>query len=476
MHGGSDCAGTSVGYRDCVMDPCPVDGGWGSWGHWSTCSVTCGVGTQLRHRSCTHPAPQHGGISCVGSPTSQKQCTHNDCPFTCPTHWVLNGSSCYYVSTTIHAWSYGKHYCKAHNSFLVEIDNSTEDSFILHELSIHHIGKKAVLFAVTQLDISLRAKRIHYTHWAPGQPNGNNTYRPTDDCINAATSHWFDETCTNAHHFVCEQNNNDISIHYFNSNNDISIHYFNSNNDSAIYYFNSNNAISIRYFNNITGAWGEWGSWMACSISCGTGYSARYRICDSSAPLFDGNDCFGSARSYKQCNIGPCPIDGGWSEWTPFGVCSRTCGNNAVKERYRQCNNPVAAFGGADCSGEHFQIDICPVRDCLDGHWQAWNFWSACGTTCGSSVRFRMRDCTLSINNGTCQGIAYDPEFCTAECPVNGAWSEWSVWGTCSQTCDTGVKQRGRTCANPSPAHGGQACVGNSTDAAPLEEVVVVVM
>ncbi|WAR30285.1 MLP-like protein, partial [Mya arenaria] len=139
MHGGSDCAGTSVGYRDCVMDPCPVDGGWGSWGHWSTCSVTCGVGTQLRHRSCTHPAPQHGGISCVGSPTSQKQCTHNDCPFTCPTHWVLNGSSCYYVSTTIHAWSYGKHYCKAHNSFLVEIDNSTEDSFILHELSIHHI-------------------------------------------------------------------------------------------------------------------------------------------------------------------------------------------------------------------------------------------------------------------------------------------------------------------------------------------------
>ncbi|WAR21411.1 SEM5A-like protein [Mya arenaria] len=56
-----------------------VDGGWDSWGHWGTCSVTCGVGTNLRHRSCNHPEPKHGGISCVGSPTSQKHCTHNDC-------------------------------------------------------------------------------------------------------------------------------------------------------------------------------------------------------------------------------------------------------------------------------------------------------------------------------------------------------------------------------------------------------------
>ncbi|WAR30291.1 PLC-like protein, partial [Mya arenaria] len=81
------------------------------------------------------------------------------------------------------------HYCKAHNSFLVEIDNSAEDSFILHELSIHHIvgawtgGNDISREGHFVWDGSRTA--IHYTHWAPGQPNGNNTYRPTDDCIKA---------------------------------------------------------------------------------------------------------------------------------------------------------------------------------------------------------------------------------------------------------------------------------------------------
>ena len=34
-----------------------VNGDWGVWGAWSTCSMTCGSGTRARSRSCDNPAP-----------------------------------------------------------------------------------------------------------------------------------------------------------------------------------------------------------------------------------------------------------------------------------------------------------------------------------------------------------------------------------------------------------------------------------
>lgn len=44
---------------------------------------------------------------------------------------------------------------------------------------------------------------------------------------------------------------------------------------------------------------------------------------------------------------------------------------------------------------------------------------------------------------------------------VNGSWTEWSDWGSCSLTCgDGGIKKRIRTCTNPPPANGGLECEG----------------
>lgn len=47
---------------------------------------------------------------------------------------------------------------------------------------------------------------------------------------------------------------------------------------------------------------------------------------------------------------------------------------------------------------------------------------------------------------------------------VDGAWTDWSQWGSCSKTCGGGRRSRARTCDNPKPANGGKECVGDSGD------------
>ncbi|XP_053907193.1 A disintegrin and metalloproteinase with thrombospondin motifs 4 [Cuculus canorus] len=57
----------------------PQDGGWGVWGAWGECSRSCGGGVQLSHRTCTAPAPRHGGRYCEGRRTRVRSCNVDEC-------------------------------------------------------------------------------------------------------------------------------------------------------------------------------------------------------------------------------------------------------------------------------------------------------------------------------------------------------------------------------------------------------------
>ncbi|KAE8595015.1 hypothetical protein XENTR_v10015432 [Xenopus tropicalis] len=171
------------------------------------------------------------------------------------------------------------------------------------------------------------------------------------------------------------------------------------------------------------------------------------------------------------CDESDCPVNCGWSAWSHWTPCDRTCGSG-VQERFRSPTNPPSANGGAPCDG-----DTREVRECFsscdnvtetDRMWGEWTPWSACSKTCvydveHLGVRRRFRHCNNSLASSTspCVGESVQEEACdTPLCPVTGGWSQWSPWSECTATCDSGIQTRNRTCSKPHPSYGGSDCRG----------------
>lgn len=55
----------------------------------------------------------------------------------------------------------------------------------------------------------------------------------------------------------------------------------------------------------VHGAWDEWSPWSLCSSTCGRGFRDRTRTCRP--PQFGGNPCEGPEKQTKFCNIALCP-------------------------------------------------------------------------------------------------------------------------------------------------------------------------
>merc|ERR1712048_74931 len=79
-HGGLPCKGPSSDSKVCGSDPCPVNGGYGKWSTYGSCSKSCGGGSQKRWRKCDSPAPAHGGLPCKGPSSESQVCGANPCP------------------------------------------------------------------------------------------------------------------------------------------------------------------------------------------------------------------------------------------------------------------------------------------------------------------------------------------------------------------------------------------------------------
>ncbi|KAL9989079.1 hypothetical protein ACROYT_G003587 [Oculina patagonica] len=116
----------------------------------------------------------------------------------------------------------------------------------------------------------------------------------------------------------------------------------------------------------VNGQWSEWLEWGACSRSCGSGAQYRFRSCDNPVPSNGGKRCPGNNVQSQSCNVHSCPVDGGWSEWTEWTLCSKVC-DGGEQTRFRECNNPAPLHGGKDCLGNKRDSRACNFFRCPDG-------------------------------------------------------------------------------------------------------------
>merc|ERR1712008_608801 len=85
--------------------------------------------------------------------------------------------------------------------------------------------------------------------------------------------------------------------------------------------------------------------------------------------------------------------------------------------------------------------------------WGSWTSWSSCSKSCGDTgeeTRSRTKT-TTERNGGTCSGTGSDSRPCSTPlppCPENCVWGLWSTWGSCSETCGSGIETRSRTKIN----------------------------
>uniref|UniRef100_A0A3P9QB63 Adhesion G protein-coupled receptor B2 n=3 Tax=Poecilia TaxID=8080 RepID=A0A3P9QB63_POERE len=168
----------------------------------------------------------------------------------------------------------------------------------------------------------------------------------------------------------------------------------------------------------------EWSPWSVCSLTCGQGWQVRTRSCVSS-PY--GTLCSGALRETRMCNnTVSCPgepgiisaVEGQWLEWGVWSKCSVTC-NTGTQMRQRRCSPSV--HGWAECKGLHQESRECANPSCSGGgNWGSWNHWSLCSKTCDSGWQRRYRMCEGSGEQGyPCEGSGEEVRSCNEKkCPA----------------------------------------------------------
>ncbi|XP_055958261.1 SCO-spondin [Patella vulgata] len=458
-YGGAQCGGNGTQQKSvpCNTNPCPVNGGWTSFGSWrnsGTCSKTCGGGSQqqVQTRTCTQPAPAYGGAQCSGGSSQQKSVELNG-GWTSYGPWVnsgpcsktCGGGSQQQVQTrtcTQPVPAYGGAQCNGSSSQQRHVECNTDPC-------------------------PVNGGWTSYGSWSNSGPcsktcgGGSQQQIRTRTCTQPAPAYGGAE-CTGSD---SQQRPVDCNVHEC----------------------------------PVNGGWsdfGDWGDITDCSTTCGggEGIKTRHRTCTNPAPLYGGTECEGDTSEEKSvdCAPVPCPINGGWSEyskWLYTNDCSVSCGTGTRSQlRTRTCTNPTPQFGGEECEGnynetleEECTFDPCPV----DGGWNDWGNWTVngkCSTTCGTGEQIytRIRKCNNpepAFGGLRCEGksLQQKSEICgTDPCPIDGNWNEWQDWaplGKCSKSCGAGfIKEtRTRVCDNPEPQYGGEDCWGDSTERRQVE-------
>nr|XP_032822651.1 SCO-spondin-like [Petromyzon marinus] len=521
-HECSNCT-CAHGNLRCAARPCPVDGRLSSWSGWERCSRTCGgLGRMTRTRTCSEPAPRHGGRPCTGPTMDIKYCHTPDCraAYTTPspanvTIAPMPADTEGFGSWT--PWSPCSRTCsdpelpalKTRVRFCAPRATCRGESYQEHLCNLPQCDAPV---SCEDGDCSVDCSWNAWTAWSTcsrpcgvGQQQRMRTYNPPlgngSWCPDIIAGNWEVRFCNTD---VCK----------------------------------------------VDGGWSSWSPWAPCDRACGGGRSLRVRACTNPPRKNGGQPCPGDKYQVTVCNTQPCDGEGCPPEMLLSDCgnrCPRSCADlqqgfacvdpehcqpgcscpDGLLEQDGRCvptwqcectdmsgqawapgSSRPSLSSCADCTCSHGRIE-CAEKPCADGScaWSVWSAWSSCSASCDSGTRTRFRSSITSGSEGassTCQGersqvkpcdLGSCPPLCrhgnwerylgdvwlegeceqcqctpegsfcqVIDCRVDGGWTPWAPWSDCTTSCGTGKQIRTRACINPPPRNNGTACQGPSLE------------
>lgn len=341
--GGTAC-GPLVEKEACNTNPCPVDCVVNDWTAWSTCSKTCGGGTQKRSRT-VKTAAQFGGSPCPTVMEETRACNQQGCPVNCETTPWTEWSTC-------SAQCGGGRQTRSRSIITPAAHGGTACPTDLVETRDCNTQPCPVDCKGTG-----EGGKLKWSEWSgcDAECGGGKQERTLPILVEG--EHGGIE-CPSPEQRLQRQacNTDPCPI------------------DCEV---------------------GEWTEWSACSASCGQGKRTRTRKVTKQAN-FTGKACPALVEE-ESCIDRPCPLDCEVTEWTGWSKCDADCGGGQTK-RERAVLTP-ALHGGRcfpleetkDCNQEP-----CPV-DCVVGD---WGEFGPCSKECGGGRKLRTRSIITPAAHG----------------------------------------------------------------------------
>ena len=197
----------------------------------------------------------------------------------------------------------------------------------------------------------------------------------------------------------------------------------------------------------------SWSAWTACDVTCGGGTQNRtYTI--ASPKVGSGAECVTTPLT-QSCGTTACPEDCivSWSAWT---ACDVTCGGGTQNRSYTVITPQVGA--GSPCV-ETPLTQSCGITACPEDCIVSWSAWTTCDVTCGGGTQNRSYT-VMKPHVGAGSRCVKTPltQSCeTTACPEDCIVS-WSAWTACDVTCGGGTQNRSYTVIRPQVG-AGSPCV-----------------
>jgi len=202
------------------------------------------------------------------------------------------------------------------------------------------------------------------------------------------------------------------------------------------------------------GVLSAWTLWADCSVSCGVGqrYRARGVIAEAT---FSGKRCNAQLKETAECvSEQTCGKSRNcqWADWSLWGGCTCSCGGGQRTRDRSILKSPLGDGRLCDPS-DRTQIQPCGMQPCggnvcIDGKWSDWDSWGSCTTSCGAGVTWRRRKILAEASDCGIPALGDDREF--RQCHKKPCFKDkdceltkWSEWSACSCSRD-GVKRRAR--------------------------------